>query len=100
VDFAGSQGADVISVAAGVVTWSGKRSGYGQMVEVNHGSGFSTRYAHNQTNLVKVGDVVKKGQTVAEMGSSGRSTGPHVHFEVYKHGRAVDPAAYIHRTHR
>jgi len=100
VDFAGSHGADVISVAAGVVTWSKKRSGYGQMVEVNHGGGFSTRYAHNDKNLVKVGDVVKKGQTVALMGSSGRSTGPHVHFEVYKHGRAVDPASYIHRTHR
>lgn len=100
VDFAGSHGADVISVAAGVVTWADKRSGYGQMVEVNHGGGFSTRYAHNDKNLVKVGDVVKKGQTVALMGSSGRSTGPHVHFEVYKHGRAVDPSSYIHRTHR
>ncbi len=100
VDFAGKQGADVISVAAGVVTWAAKRSGYGQMVEVNHGGGFSTRYAHNEENLVKVGDVVKKGQTVALMGSSGRSTGPHVHFEVYKHGRAVDPSSYIHRTHR
>ena len=100
VDFAGKRGDDIVSVAAGVVTWSGKRSGYGDMVEVNHGGGFSTRYAHNEANLVKVGDVVKKGQTVAQMGSSGRSTGPHVHFEVYKHGRAVDPATYIHRTHR
>lgn len=100
VDFAGKMGADVVSVAAGVVTWSGKRSGYGQMVEVNHGNGFSTRYAHNQKNLVKVGDVVKRGQVVALMGSSGRSTGPHVHFEVYKHGRAVDPASYIRRASR
>ncbi|TQV79431.1 peptidoglycan DD-metalloendopeptidase family protein [Exilibacterium tricleocarpae] len=100
VDFAGKRGAEIISVAAGVVTWSGKRHGYGQMVEVNHGSGFSTRYAHNQDNLVAVGDVVKKGQVIAKMGSSGRSTGPHVHFEVFKHGRAVDPASYIHRTHR
>lgn len=100
VDFAGKRGSDVVSVAAGVVTWSGKRHGYGDMVEVNHGNGYSTRYAHNQKNLVKVGDVVKKGQVVAEMGSSGRSTGPHVHFEVYKNGRAVDPAAYIHRASR
>lgn len=100
VDFAGKRGSEIISVAAGVVTWSGKRNGYGQMVEVNHGGGFSTRYAHNQDNLVTVGDVVKKGQVIALMGSSGRSTGPHVHFEVYKHGRAVDPASYIHRTHR
>ena len=100
VDFAGKLGSDVVSVAAGVVIWSGERSGYGQMIEVNHGNGFSTRYAHNSENLVKVGDVVKKGQVVALMGSSGRSTGPHVHFEVYKNGRAVDPASYIHRTIR
>ena len=100
VDFAGKEGAPVISVAAGVVTWSDKRYGYGQMVEVNHGSGYITRYAHNKENLVKVGDIVKKGQEIALMGNTGRSTGPHVHFEVYKHGRPVDPAAYIHRTHR
>lgn len=100
VDFAGQLNSEVVAVASGVVTWSSERSGYGQLVEINHGSGFSTRYAHNNENLVKVGDVVKKGQTVALMGSSGRSTGPHVHFEVYKNGRAVDPSSYIHRTHR
>lgn len=100
VDFAGKEGADIIAVASGVVTWSGERYGYGNLVEVNHGNGFKTRYAHCKENLVKVGDVVKKGQIVALMGSSGRSTGPHVHFEVYKHGRAVDPAAYIHRASR
>ncbi len=100
VDFAGKEGSEVITVAAGVVTWSAERYGYGQMVEVNHGGGYITRYAHNKENLVKVGDVVKKGQVLAHMGSSGRSTGPHVHFEVYKHGRSVDPAAYIHRASR
>ncbi len=100
VDFAGKLGSDIVSVAAGVITWSGERSGYGQLVEVNHGNGYSTRYAHNLNNLVKVGDVIKKGQVIALMGSSGRSTGPHVHFEVYKNGRAVDPASYIHRTIR
>lgn len=100
VDFAGKEGADIIAVASGVVTWSGERYGYGNLVEINHGNGFKTRYAHCKENLVKVGDVVKKGQIVALMGSSGRSTGPHVHFEVYKHGRAVDPAAYIHRASR
>lgn len=100
VDFAGKLGADIISVASGVVTWSGERYGYGDMVEVNHGNGYITRYAHNSENLVKVGEVVKKGQVLALMGTSGRSTGPHVHFEVYKHGRAVDPASYIHRTIR
>lgn len=100
VDFAGKLNSDVVAVAAGVVTWSSERSGYGQMVEINHGGGFSTRYAHNSENTVNVGDVVKKGQVVAKMGTSGRSTGPHVHFEVYKHGRAVDPASYIHRASR
>ncbi|MFL0810595.1 MAG: M23 family metallopeptidase [Agarilytica sp.] len=100
VDFAGKEGSDIVSVASGVVTWSGDRYGYGLLVEVNHGNGFSTRYAHCKENLVKVGDVVKKGQVVALMGSSGRSTGPHVHFEVFKHGRPVDPASYIHRASR
>lgn len=100
VDFAGKLGSDIIAVAAGVVVESGERSGYGGFVEINHGGGFKTRYAHNKQNLVKIGDVVKKGQVIALMGSSGRSTGPHVHFEVYKYGRPVDPATYIHRTHR
>jgi len=100
VDFAGKLGSEVIAVASGVVTWSDNRQGYGQLVEINHSNGFSTRYAHNAEHLVRVGDVVKKGQVVALMGSSGRSTGPHVHFEVFKNGRPVDPAAYIHRTHR
>lgn len=100
VDFAGQRGSDIIAVAAGVVTWSADRYGYGLMVEINHGGGFTTRYAHNEENLVQVGDVVQKGQVIARMGSSGRSTGPHVHFEVYKNGRAVDPSTYIHRASR
>jgi len=100
VDFAGKKGSDVVAVASGVVTWSGKRSGYGNMVQVNHGDGFVTRYGHNDENLVSLGSIVKKGQQIARMGSSGRSTGPHVHFEVYKNGRTVDPASYIHKTHR
>ncbi len=100
VDFAGREGSDVIAVAAGVVTWSASRQAYGNMVEINHGNGFVTRYAHNKENLVQVGDVVKKGQVIALLGSTGRATGPHVHFEVHKNGRTVDPAAYIHRTSR
>ena len=72
----------------------------GTMVEVSHGDGLSTRYAHNQENLVEVGDLVRRGDVIALMGSTGRSTGPHVHFEVFKHGRAVDPATYVRRTHR
>ncbi|MRI35371.1 hypothetical protein EOPP23_20640 [Endozoicomonas sp. OPT23] len=98
IDMAGKRGSDIISVAAGVVTWAGDRYGYGLLVEVNHGNGYVTRYAHNQASKVKVGDVVSRGQVLAEMGSSGRSTGPHVHFEVIKNGKNVDPQLYIYRA--
>ena len=100
VDFAGRLGSDVIAVASGVITWSGEKSGYGKMVEVNHSDGYVTRYAHNQDNIAKLGAVVNKGDVIATMGTSGRSTGPHVHFEVFKNGRVVDPASYIRRTSR
>jgi len=95
IDIAGKHGSDVIAVASGVVTWAGKRWGYGNLVEVNHGNGYVTRYAHSDKVLVKVGETVKKGHHLAAMGSSGRSTGPHVHFEVIKNGRVVDPMRYI-----
>jgi murein DD-endopeptidase MepM/ murein hydrolase activator NlpD len=95
VDFAGKSGNDVVAVGDGVVSWSDDRYGYGQLVEVKHGNGYVTRYGHNQENLVSVGDQVQQGQTIALMGSSGRSTGPHVHFEVWHNGRPVDPAQYI-----
>lgn len=95
IDFAGKRGSEVVAVASGVVTWSGKRYGYGKMVEVNHGNGLVTRYAHNRDNLVKVGETVRKGQIIAQMGSSGRSTGPHVHFEVLRNGRTVNPIKYV-----
>ena len=98
VDFAGKAGSNIVAVASGVVSWSGERYGYGKMVEVAHGDGVITRYAHNQENLVKVGDMVRRGDIVALMGNSGRSTGPHVHFEVHKNGRPVDPASYLRRT--
>ena len=95
MDFAGKAGSDVVAVGAGVVTWAGSRYGYGNLVEINHGNGYVTRYGHNEKVLVKVGDAVKKGQTLAKMGSTGRSTGPHVHFEVRYKGRTVDPKKYI-----
>jgi murein DD-endopeptidase MepM/ murein hydrolase activator NlpD len=100
VDFAGKDGSSVIAVAAGVVVYAAPRSGYGLLVELNHGSGFKTLYGHHKKLHVRVGDIVKKGQVIGSMGSSGRSTGPHVHFEVYKNGRVVDPASYIHRASR
>jgi len=95
LDFAGKMGSDVMAVAAGVVTYAGKRSGYGNLVEINHGNGYSTRYGHNSKILVSVGQTIKKGQIIAKMGSTGRSTGPHVHFEVLINGHAVNPKRYI-----
>ena len=97
VDFAGTPGSPVTAVAAGVVTWAGERTGYGKLVEINHGDGFTTRYAHNERTLVTVGQTVKRGESVALMGSTGRSTGPHVHFEVLRNGRQVDPLSFIGR---
>lgn len=98
VDFAGKLGSDVVTVAAGVVNFSGNRTGYGNMVEINHGNGYMTRYGHTLENIVKVGETVKKGQVIAKMGTSGRSTGPHVHFEVMVNGHAVNPRKYINAT--
>ena len=95
MDFAGNEGEAVDAVAAGVVTWAGDRSGYGNMVEIDHGNGYATRYGHNETILVHVGEVVKKGEVIALMGSTGRSTGPHVHFEVLYNGVAIDPARFV-----
>ncbi len=95
VDFAGKAGAEIVAVAAGVVTYSGARYGYGKMVEIDHGKGYVTRYAHNSENLVSVGDEISKGQVIAHMGSTGRATGPNLHFEVLQNGRSVDPLKYI-----
>ena len=95
MDFAAREGAEVLAVGDGVVTWSDKRSGYGNLVEINHGNGYVTRYGHNKSNLVEVGETVKKGQQIAMIGSTGRSTGPHVHFEVLRNGKSVNPAKYI-----
>ena len=95
IDFAGKLGGQVIAVAKGVVTYAGKRYSYGNLIEIAHGNGYSTRYAHNSRLLVSVGDTVEKGFQIAEIGSSGRSTGPHVHFEVIKNGREINPVRFI-----
>jgi len=95
IDFAAPAGAQARAVAPGVVTWAGARAGYGQLVEINHGNGYVTRYAHNSSVLVKVGDKVAKGQAISRVGSTGRSTGPHLHFEVLKNGRAIDPQKFV-----
>jgi len=95
IDFAGKLGGPVIAVAKGVVTYAGKRYGYGQVIDIAHGNGYTTRYGHNSRLLVSVGDTVEKGFQIAEIGSSGRSTGPHVHFEVLKNGRVTNPVRFI-----
>jgi len=95
IDFAGREGNDIVAVASGVVVWSGPRYGYGEMIEINHGNGYATRYAHNSTNLVAVGDTVKRGERIGHMGDTGRATGANLHFEVLRNGRAVDPLTFI-----
>ena len=97
IDFAGKEGEDVIATGAGVVTWSGDRYGYGKLVEIDHGNGLRTRYGHNAELTVTVGDVVTKGQSIALVGNTGRSTGAHVHYEVLKSGQQVDPLPFIYR---
>jgi murein DD-endopeptidase MepM/ murein hydrolase activator NlpD len=95
VDFATDAGSDVLAVASGIVTWAGPREGYGNLVEINHGNGYTTRYAHNAQTLVTVGETVERGQAVAVVGSTGRSTGPHVHFEVLRDGTQINPMAFV-----
>ncbi|MGA9854417.1 MAG: M23 family metallopeptidase [Gammaproteobacteria bacterium] len=95
IDFAGPEGEPVKAVAAGVVTWAGPRSGYGNMVQIDHGNGYSTLYGHCEKLLVHVGEMVKKGQEIGLLGSTGRSTGPHVHFGVLYNGIPVNPAQFV-----
>lgn len=95
IDFAGSQGSDVIAVASGVVVFADRRDGYGNMVEIHHGNGITSRYGHHDKLLVKAGQIVKKGDVIGLMGNSGRSTGPHVHFEVLRNGRNIDPSRFV-----
>jgi len=97
VDFAGSENADIIATASGVVSWASNRYGYGQLIEINHGDGLKTRYGHNKVLTVSVGDVVTKGQVIAKMGSTGRSTGPHVHYEILRNNSQIDPMKYVYR---
>lgn len=95
IDFDAATGDPVLAVADGVVTFSGVRSGYGNVVEVDHGNGYVTRYAHNSRLIGQVGDLVRGGQQIAKAGSTGRSTGAHVHFEVWENGLVVDPHQFL-----
>lgn len=94
-DIGARQGSTIRATADGVVRLSGRESGYGKMLEIDHGYGITTRYGHNSKNLVKVGDRVKRGDKIALVGSTGRSTGPHLHYEVRLSGVAVNPRNYI-----
>jgi murein DD-endopeptidase MepM/ murein hydrolase activator NlpD len=97
IDFAGKEDADIIATASGVVSWASGRYGYGNLIEINHGGGLKTRYGHNKEILVNVGDVVEKGQIIAHMGSTGRSTGPHVHYEILKRNAQINPLKFVYR---
>ena len=94
LDFAGTRGTEVLSVASGVVTWAANRNGYGKTVEIDHGNGYRTRYAHSEKLTVNAGDHVSAGQVIALMGSTGRASAPHVHFEVMKNGARINPARF------
>ncbi|MEH6503168.1 MAG: M23 family metallopeptidase [Cycloclasticus sp.] len=98
VDIAGKSGTNVLAAASGLVTWVGEKNGYGYLIEIDHGFGYVTRYGHNKKIVVKIGDVVKQNDVIAKMGSTGRSTGPHVHFEVLRNGRDVNPRKYLYSS--
>jgi murein DD-endopeptidase MepM/ murein hydrolase activator NlpD len=95
IDFAAPEGTRIHAVAAGIVTWAGPRGGYGNMVQIDHGNGYATRYGHTEKVLVHVGEMVSRGDAIALVGDTGRSTGPHVHFEVLKNGHEVNPARFV-----
>ena len=95
LDFAGIKGSEVLGVASGVVIWAGPRQGFGNLLEIDHGNGYVTRYAHNDELLVELGDGIMAGQMIAKMGATGRASSPHVHFEVLLQGKAVNPSQFV-----
>lgn len=100
LDIDASAGTPITSVARGIVSFAGVRNGYGNVVEVDHGNGYLTRYAHAEKLLVHVGEPVRTGQVLALVGSTGRSTGPHVHFEVWYRDKVINPLAFVQARHR
>jgi murein DD-endopeptidase MepM/ murein hydrolase activator NlpD len=95
IDFEADVGDPVLAVADGVVSYSGVRSGYGNVIEIDHGNGYVTRYAHNSRLERRVGELIRAGQEIAKAGSTGRSTGAHVHFEVWERGQYVNPRKFL-----
>lgn len=98
IDFAGKKGSPIVAAASGVVMEAGKNGQYGNFVEIDHKNGYVSRYAHANELLVTTGDVVKKGQEIAKMGSTGRSTGTHLHFEVMKEGKRINPLRLLKKS--
>lgn len=91
IDIANSSGTNIKAAAKGIVTFAGNKAGYGKVIIIDHGNEYNSLYGHNRKLLVDVGDEVEKGQVIAKMGSTGRSTGPHLHFEVHKNGNPINP---------
>lgn len=98
IDFDAPIGTEITAVADGVVSFNGERPGYGNVIEIDHGNGYMTRYAHNSRNVGRVGQRVHAGDVIARVGATGRATGPHCHFEVWLNGRAVNPLVYVKRA--
>jgi murein DD-endopeptidase MepM/ murein hydrolase activator NlpD len=95
LDFGGQRKTPIVATAAGIVTRVGRSGAYGNMVEIDHGHGFKTRYAHLYKTFVKRGQTVDKGEKIGGMGSTGRSTATHLHYEVHFQGRAYDPSKFL-----
>jgi murein DD-endopeptidase MepM/ murein hydrolase activator NlpD len=95
MDIAAPAGTEIYPYRGGRVVFSGDNRGYGNMIIIDHGDGYVSRYAHNRVNLVRQGDQVDENTVIAEVGSTGISTGPHLHFEVRQNGRPMDPAKVL-----
>ncbi len=95
IDVSAPMGAPIVAPAAGTVTMVGRENGYGNVLEIDHGDGIVTKYAHCSRIVVREGQHVKRGQQIANVGSTGLSTGPHLHYEIHVNGRVVDPLTYV-----
>lgn len=95
VDIKTRYGAPIRATAPGIVTYAGWRQGYGRTIKISHGNGFTTLYAHNSRHLVSAGQRVQRGETIAHVGTTGRTTGPHVHYEVRRHGKPINAASFL-----
>lgn len=97
VDIAAPYGTSIVSPLQGVVSFVGRKGGYGLAIVIDHGNGISTLYGHNSKVMVREGDIIQKGQRISKIGSSGHSTGPHLHYEVRLEGQPVNPLAWTHK---